>query len=166
MFQLAAALLIISLAAPNYVSVKASSKLSSVLAFAKFIGTGIIIVGGIVRLIKGDGVGLYNYNNSFEQERLSTLGFTQIGLAFYQGLWSYGGYASLPLIAEEVKNPTRTIPLASLIGLTLAALLYLLINVAYLAGKSGIQSRISRICVFSPFEVFVVRSNETSTKGY
>ena len=82
-----------------------------------------------------DSVGIFNFNHPFEQEDLTSLGFTPIGLAFYQGLWSYEGYSGLNYIAEEVKNPKRTVPLAITIGLSMVTVFYLLVNVAYLSGK-------------------------------
>ena len=114
---------------------KASSKFLSALAIAKFVGMGIIIVGGIVRLIQGDKIGLYNFNNAFQEEDLATLSFTQVGLAFYQGLWSYDGWNTICYITEEVKNSKRTVPLAIIIAVPLVTLFYVLVNVAYLAGK-------------------------------
>jgi len=119
----------------NYITVKGASKLVGILAIAKFIGMAIIIIGGIVRLIQGDQIGIYNFNNAFEQEDLAGLGFTQIGLALYQGLWAYTGWANLNFIAEEVKNSKRNIPLAILISLALVTVFYVLVNVAYFSGK-------------------------------
>ena len=95
---------------------------------------GIIIVGGLVRLIQGDSVGVFNFNNAFQQEDLVGLGFTEIGLAFYQGLFSYGGWATLALISEEVKDAKRTVPLAIVIAVPLVTVFYLLVNIAYLSG--------------------------------
>ena len=119
----------------NYVSVKVASKLVNVLAIAKFVGMGIIIIGGIVRLIQGDEVGIYNFNHAFEPEDLAGLGFTQIGLALYQGLWAYSGWANLGFITEEVKDSKRNVPLAIVISVPLVMTFYVLVNIAYLSGK-------------------------------
>ena len=107
----------------------------NVLAIAKFIGMGIIIIGGIVRLIQGDEVGIYNFNHAFEQEDLAGLGFTQIGLALYQGLWAYDGWSNLNYITEEVKDSKRNVPLSIMIAIPLVTFFYVLVNVAYLSGK-------------------------------
>ena len=118
----------------NYVSVKAASKVVNILFISKFVGMAIIIVGGIVRLIQGDSVGLYNFNNAFQQEDLAGLGFTDVGLAFYQGLFSYGGWSTLTFMSEEVKNAKRNVPLAIIIAVPLVTLFYLLVNIAYFSG--------------------------------
>ena len=96
---------------------------------------GIIIIGGIVRLIQGDEVGIYNFNHAFEQEDLAGLGFTQIGLALYQGLWAYDGWSNLNYITEEVKDSKRNVPLSIMIAIPLVTFFYVLVNVAYLSGK-------------------------------
>lgn len=46
--------------------------------------------------------------------------------------FSYGGWQNVCYIAPEVVNPTRTLPRAILAGVLAAALVYLVINVAYL----------------------------------
>ena len=109
--------------------------MQGILAIAKFFGMTIIIIGGIVRLIQGDEVGLYNFNNSFQQQDLAGLGFTQIGLAFYQGLWSYDGWNNLNYVCEEVKDSKRTVPLAIIIAVPLVTVFYILVNIAYFAGR-------------------------------
>ena len=119
----------------NYVDVKAASKFQSVLAVAKFIGMGIIIFGGFVRIGMGDKIGLNNFQNSFKPEDLADLGFTQIGLAFYQGLWSYEGWNNLNYVSEEVKDSKKTVPLAIIITVPLVTVFYILVNIAYFAGK-------------------------------
>ena len=129
----------------NYVSVKASSKVVSTLAIAKFIGMGIIIIGGIVRLIQGDDVGIYNFNHAFEQEDLAGISFTQIGLALYQGLWAYDGWVNLTSITEEVKDSKRNVPLAIIISVPLVMVFYVLVNIAYLSGK--ILESILKFCL-------------------
>ena len=114
---------------------KAASKLVNILAVAKFLGMGIIIIGGLVRLVQGDSTGLYNFSNAFQEEDLAGLGFTQIGLAFYQGLWAYDGWTNLTFITEEVKNSKRNVPLAIVIALPLVTVFYVLVNIGYLSGK-------------------------------
>ena len=120
----------------NYANVKAASKVQTVLSIAKFIGMGIIIIGGLVRLTQGDSVGLNNFRNAFNSEDLAGLSFSQIGLAFYQGLWSYDGWNNLNYITEEVKNSQRTVPLAIVLVVPLVTIFYLFVNIGYFAGKS------------------------------
>ena len=48
-------------------------------------------------------------------------------------LWSFGGWDESPFVAEEVRNPQQNLPLSILGGLWLVAVLYVLVNAAYLA---------------------------------
>lgn len=53
------------------------------------------------------------------------------GAAMLGALWGYDGWNNLTLIAGEVKNPQRNIPLALVGGTILIILLYVFVNVAY-----------------------------------
>ena len=48
-------------------------------------------------------------------------------------MWSFGGWDESPFIAEEVRHPERNLPLSILGGLLTVAVLYVLVNAAYLA---------------------------------
>ena len=96
---------------------------------------GIIIIGGLLRIAQGDRIGLNNFNNAFQAEDLAGLNFNQIGLAFYQGLLAYDGWANLNNMTEEVKDSKRTVPRAIIIALILVIILYLLVNVGYFSGN-------------------------------
>ena len=61
-------------------------------------------------------------------------GFTFIGgfgAAMLGALWGYDGWNNLTLVAGEVKNPQRNIPLALIGGTILIILLYVFIHFAY-----------------------------------
>jgi len=55
------------------------------------------------------------------------------GAALIPVMWTFGGWDESPFVAEEVRNPERNLPLSILGGLWTVALLYLLVNAAYLA---------------------------------
>jgi APA family basic amino acid/polyamine antiporter len=48
-------------------------------------------------------------------------------------MWTLGGWDESPFVAEEVKQPERNLPLSVLGGLWATALLFVLVNAAYLA---------------------------------
>jgi APA family basic amino acid/polyamine antiporter len=54
-----------------------------------------------------------------------------MGLALMPALFSYGGWQNLNFVGGEVKNPSRTIPLAILSGVLLVVAVYMLSNVVY-----------------------------------
>ncbi len=53
------------------------------------------------------------------------------GAAMLGALWGYDGWNNLTLIAGEVKNPQRNIPIALIGGTALIIVLYVFVNVAY-----------------------------------
>src|SRR3981081_3357913 len=59
------------------------------------------------------------------------LGATGFGAAVVGALWSYNGWADLSFVAEEVREPGRTLPRALIGGSVLIIGLYLLINAGY-----------------------------------
>jgi basic amino acid/polyamine antiporter, APA family len=59
------------------------------------------------------------------------VGMAGFGAAMLGALWAYDGWNNLTLVAGEVKNPQRNIPLALIGGTILVGALYLFVNVAY-----------------------------------
>lgn len=55
-----------------------------------------------------------------------------MGVALVFVLFAYGGWTEAAYVAEEVRNPTRTVPQAMLQGLILTGLLYAVVSAAYL----------------------------------
>ncbi len=55
------------------------------------------------------------------------------GLAMVSVLWAYDGWSDVGFVSGEVRDPQRTLPRAFLLGTLAVAVLYLAVNVAYLA---------------------------------
>ena len=58
-------------------------------------------------------------------------GLGGFGAAMLGALWAYDGWSNLTIMAGEVKNPKRNLPLALIGGMILIMFLYALINAAY-----------------------------------
>jgi APA family basic amino acid/polyamine antiporter len=58
-------------------------------------------------------------------------GFAAFGSAVLAALWAYDGWNNMPMVAGEVQNPQRSIPLALIIGVGGVMLIYTLANIAY-----------------------------------
>ena len=54
-----------------------------------------------------------------------------IALALYSGMFAYNGWYAISFVTEEVKRPSRNIPLALILSMTLVTTLYLLVNISY-----------------------------------
>lgn len=61
----------------------------------------------------------------------SQLGLAGFGAAMVGALWAYNGWSDLSMVAEEVRDPDRTIPRAIIGSSLLIIALYLLVNLGY-----------------------------------
>lgn len=59
------------------------------------------------------------------------IGWSAFGSAVLSALWAYDGWNNLSMVAGEIQNPKRNIPLSFTIGLFIILLIYGLTNVAY-----------------------------------
>ncbi|OQR76979.1 Y+L amino acid transporter 2-like [Tropilaelaps mercedesae] len=109
----------------NCRSVKLAVKVQDFFTVAKLLALGLIIVTGLCRICTGH---TEHLANSFSDASISPGG---LSLAFYSGLFAYGGFNNLNYVAEELKNPKRNLPLAIYIGISIVTAVYVLANVAY-----------------------------------
>ncbi|KAM6968964.1 b(0,+)-type amino acid transporter 1 isoform 1-T1 [Tautogolabrus adspersus] len=127
----AAAVAILVVAFVNVLNVRVAIRIQVVFLVAKVLALTFIVIGGIVKTIQNNNVIVENLKveNAFKgtQYSLSTL-----GMAFYQGLWSYAGWYNLNYVTEELKRPEVNLPRAVVIAISLVTGLYLLVNVSYL----------------------------------
>ncbi|XP_051745975.1 cystine/glutamate transporter [Ctenopharyngodon idella] len=111
--------------AVNCWSVSMAARTQVSLTFIKMFALILIIIPGIMALANGK---TENFQNAFDIDSLS---LTKLPLAFYSGLYAYGGWFYLNFITEEVINPNRTIPLAIIFSMVTVTVCYVLVNVAY-----------------------------------
>jgi APA family basic amino acid/polyamine antiporter len=86
---------------------------------------GVVVVGGLY----GSGVG-WTSALPGAPSGLASLG--ALAVAFQSVIWSYYGYPDAAKIAEEVKDPDRSLPRILLVGILGTTGLYLLLNAAFL----------------------------------
>ncbi|XP_054652347.1 b(0,+)-type amino acid transporter 1 isoform X2 [Dunckerocampus dactyliophorus] len=94
-----AAAAIFTLATVNCLNVRFSMSVQVFFMVAKVLALAVIIVGGVVMLSSGH---TENFTDSFEN---TNVGISSIGIAFYQGLWSFDGWNNLNYVTEELKRP-------------------------------------------------------------
>ena len=120
---IAAAILISML---NYIGVKKAGEFQLVFTLLK-----IAIIVGIVVVCFGGGSavggGWANFAGSFSGAKGSVAGFMA---ALVAALWAYDGWNDLNMVAGEVKQPERNIPIALIAGVATVGLLYVLVNAA------------------------------------
>ncbi|GBM59533.1 Large neutral amino acids transporter small subunit 2 [Araneus ventricosus] len=110
----------------NCRSVRWAMRVQDMFTGAKLLALVAIIIGGSVRI--GQGHTKY-LERAFEGEFTAK----SISLAFYSGLFAYGGWNYLNFVTGELKDPYKNLPRAIWIGLPLVTCVYVLTNVAYFA---------------------------------
>ena len=108
-------------------------------------GVAIFLTGIKIALVVGVGVGaflfaqgdwahfaLLNLNGLCEGvSPAARVGLAGFGAAMLGALWGYDGWNNLTLVAGEIKNPQKNIPLALIGGMLVICTLYVFINLAY-----------------------------------
>ena len=98
-----------------------------------------------------------NFKNAFNG---TNTGISDIGYAFYGGLWAYDGWNNLNYVTEELKNPTRDLPLAIMIGIPVVTGCYVMVNVAYLtvmsAAEIATEKAVAVVSVNNIFSFFLI----------
>ncbi|NXY24301.1 S7A13 protein, partial [Atrichornis clamosus] len=118
-----------SLGILNGLSVKMATWVQTVFTLLKMMALSVIAVGGIVLLIARQKESLARFEDMFSSEIPSA---SQVAEAFFQGLYAYGGWWSLNYMAEEMKSPSRNIPLTVMTAVPAVIVFYLLVNISYL----------------------------------
>uniref|UniRef100_A0A671XLZ1 Zmp:0000001267 n=1 Tax=Sparus aurata TaxID=8175 RepID=A0A671XLZ1_SPAAU len=127
----AAAVTILVVTIVNVINVRVAIRIQVIFLVAKVLALTVIVTGGIVKLVQSSSVIVENLKveNAFKGTQYS---FSNLGLAFYQGLWAYAGWYNLNYVYEELKRPEVNLPRSVIIAVSLVTGLYLLVNVSYL----------------------------------
>ncbi|VEP16841.1 Amino acid permease [Hyella patelloides LEGE 07179] len=118
-----AAIAIILFSGLNFLGIKQGKWMQNCLALAQVLGLLLVIV-----------VGLVFSPSSIQPEPLSSSNQTNLGLALVFVLLTYGGWNEAAHISAELRNVRRNMSRSLLWSIGAIALLYLLINFAYLHG--------------------------------
>ncbi|XP_055719446.1 b(0,+)-type amino acid transporter 1-like isoform X2 [Salvelinus fontinalis] len=123
-----AAIMVVAMA--NILNVRLAMRIQVVFLVAKLFALTVIVIGGIVIIAQGN---VAVQQNGFDG---TNLGLSSIVMAFYQGLWSFAGWYNLNYVTEELKRPEVNLPRAVIIAIPMVTILYLLVNVSYLAAMT------------------------------
>ena len=109
----------------NYLGVKKAGKFQLVFTVLKVA----IILGIVVVCFSGAGSatgrGWSNFASTFTGAKGGIAGFMA---ALVAALWAYDGWNDLNMVAGEVKQPERNIPIALIAGVATVGVLYVLVN--------------------------------------
>ncbi|KAL3864163.1 hypothetical protein ACJMK2_005869 [Sinanodonta woodiana] len=115
---------LMSLALTSMTSVRLTTNIQVFFTATKTIALIIIGVGGIVKLAQG----------SFGELKTGFEGTNEhftVVLAVYSCFYAYDGWRAINIIAEEIKQPKRNIPLALVLSTFVIMTVYVLANVSY-----------------------------------
>jgi APA family basic amino acid/polyamine antiporter len=105
----------------NYRGVTAGAAVQKTFTFLKLLGLAILVLGAFAHPAHAPA--------PLTSAPFSFRGF---GVAMISGVLAYDGWITLSLVAGEVRNPKRNLPLALAIGIALVMAVYVLTNLAYL----------------------------------
>lgn len=120
---------IVGLTAANVVGLKYGKTIQNIFTTIKVLALAFIILLGLFFLPRE-----IQNGRTFPLVTGEGFSFSMIqsaGIALIFVLWTYGGWTEATYVAEEVKNPSRNLPLAIIGGLAGVTVLYLLINMVY-----------------------------------
>jgi APA family basic amino acid/polyamine antiporter len=109
----------------NYLGIKKAGEFQlvfTVLKIAMILGIVVICFSGIGN---ASGRGWSNFAGTFTGAKGGVAGFMA---ALVAALWAYDGWNDLNMVAGEVKNPGRNIPIALIAGVATVGALYILVN--------------------------------------
>lgn len=134
-FLAIAAIIILSIL--NLYSIKWSIKLIKTFIIFKFIAVGFVLLLAIIG-IQNSNIGLNiakdNFTNLFIGDSPWTWQqfFSSIGTSTIFALWAYEGFSQINIVAEEVKDPGRNLPISIIVAIFGVTVTFILVNIAYL----------------------------------
>src|SRR5215472_2554916 len=123
--SLTGVLLVVAVTAVHLVGVRLGTLAQNLVTGAKVLALlGVLVVAAFA----GSGAG---WTGSLPGAPAGTALFGAMAVAFQAVIWSYYGYPDAAKIAEELKDPDRSLPRVFLGGIAAVTALYLLLNAAF-----------------------------------
>jgi APA family basic amino acid/polyamine antiporter len=124
--QIASTLMVFLLSALNILGVRRSGIVQTFFTASKLLVLAVLIVLGLA-YGNGSWAGFHPFLAAGGHGGL----LTAFGVATVSALWAYDGWNNLSMVAGEVKNPQRNMPLALIGGTLLVLIVYVLLDIAY-----------------------------------
>ncbi len=116
-------LFVVFLIVTNIAGVKAAGRTNDVLTLIKLVPLLFFALIGLLFIASNTSVAAGNYTP------FVPLGFGGFGTALVLIFWAYAGFEISTIPAEEIRNPSKTIPRAIVIGILIVTAFYLVTNV-------------------------------------
>ena len=125
--QAVASLLIAAFTILNCFGLGRAAKVQNVLTSTK-----LIVIAGFVVLGFAAGSGSWNYFSETAVRTSAASLPAQFGISLLWVMFGYSGWNAATYVAEEVRRPERTLPVALAAGTGIVAVLYLALNLVYI----------------------------------
>jgi APA family basic amino acid/polyamine antiporter len=116
-------LFVVFLIATNIFGVKAAGRTNDLLTIVKLIPLIFFAVIGLIYIASNPTTASSHFSP------FSPLGFGSFGSALVLIFWAYAGFEISTIPAEETRDPSRTIPRAILLGISIVTIFYLTTNI-------------------------------------
>ncbi|MEF9934197.1 APC family permease [Clostridium sp.] len=114
---------VLALTISTIYSTKLSGRIQGISTVAKLVPIAILVF-----------FGLYNAGSTeIIQSDMPAVTITGFGAAILGTLWAYDGWASATNMAGEMKNPSKNLPKAIILGLSSVVVVYVIINIAIIS---------------------------------
>ena len=125
--QLAACAVVLAFTVMNVVDVSQVARLQNVLTATKLAVIGIFLVGGFAI---GNGDWAHLSEPAVRTSSSSMMAQFAVSLIFV--FYGYSGWNAAVYVAEEIREPERTIPIALVLGTVIVAIIYAALNLLYI----------------------------------
>ncbi|XP_002131809.2 b(0,+)-type amino acid transporter 1 [Ciona intestinalis] len=148
--KLVAICLVLFFTAINVFNVKLAIRVQVVLSWSKLAAIAVVVISGLIFCAKDASIARENFLGAFDKKALDGITILTLSRSFYQVMFAYDGWNTLCNVTEEIENPEKTIPKASVLSICVITLAYLIINCAYFLVLSVDEMASSKI-VALPF---------------
>ncbi len=124
--QIGSTLMVVLLSGLNILGVRRSGAIQTIFTASKLLVLAVLIVLGLA-YGHGSWQGFHPFLIAGGHGGL----LTAFGVATVSALWAYDGWNNLSMVAGEVRNPQRNVPIALIGGTLLVLIVYMLVIIAY-----------------------------------
>jgi amino acid transporter len=107
----------------NIIGVKAAGRTNDILTLIKLTPLILFSIVGLLHIILNSSAALLNFSPFFPY------GMENFGLTLVLIFWAYAGFEISSIPADEIKDPSRTIPKAIILGMSIVTIFYLATNI-------------------------------------
>lgn len=115
----------------NYLGVRSGGIVNNIFTSAKILG--ILLLIGLGLFYESPGTSDLPGESVLDKQDEEGFNWTSVFFAaMLSAFWAYDGWINLSFVTGEIKNPKRNVPLSIIFGVSIAMILYVLVNFSYM----------------------------------